>query len=107
MNFWVGLGTALILALIIPFALHGGFGLLGYDHLATWLPWIANSLALAVVVELILYLVISLLAFLIYHRFKKINLSDLGWFFLGNIAGYVIVCLMVALAVSAWHGPAL
>ncbi len=117
MDIIIGFITALFFGLLLPLVLHGGLGFLGYDTLAAHMSGLMGTLVGAVIVELVLYLILSYIVFALYSwmpfaKKKRVAhgkslLSSAGWFLLGNILGYCLIAIIVVFALSAWRGPAL
>ncbi|HEX4104138.1 MAG TPA: hypothetical protein VHZ04_01510 [Candidatus Paceibacterota bacterium] len=112
----IGFVAALFFALVLPALLHGGLAFLGYDTLAAWFPGLMGNFAGAFLAELVLYIILSAIVFALYALtplYKRTHGggagvgSASGWFFLGNLVGYCVFAVIVALALSAWHGPSL
>jgi hypothetical protein len=115
----LGFVSALFFALVLPVLLHGGFGFLGYDTLTAYFPGLMATFAGALLMELILYVILSAIVFGLYVMtplYKRAHAhtaagpavrSAIGWFLLGNILGYLVFGVVVAAGISAWRGPAL
>jgi hypothetical protein len=108
----IGFVTVLFFALVLPLIIHQGLGFLGYDTLSIWMPAVMGNFAGALFIEILLYIVLSAIVFVLYSSiptYRKARKeswgASLSAFFFGTALGYLVFVVVVWLAISFWHAP--